>query len=56
MKFYLWSFREFGIHCETLAEKIAHDIKNVTNCNYTKVIVKQKPRGGLALTSTKELT
>ncbi len=51
MKFYLWSFREYGIHCEKLAVKIAEDIKNAIDCKYVKVVVIQKPRGGVKLIS-----
>jgi len=54
MKFYLWSFREFGIHCEKLAVKIADDIKNAIDCRYVKVTVVQKPRGGVKLISEAE--
>ncbi len=55
MKFYMWSFREHGVHCEHLADMIAKDIMSVTECKYIKVVAEQKPRGGLKLTSTKEL-
>lgn len=55
MKFYMWSFREHGIHCEYLADKIATDIKQAIKCNYIKVEVHQKARGGLALKAILEL-
>ena len=54
MKFYLWSFRDFGMHCEKLAVKIAEDIKTAIGCRYVKAVVSQKPRGGLKLVSKAE--
>jgi len=53
MKFYLWSFREYGIHCEHLANKIAEDIFKCIRCKKVEVIVIQKPRGGLGLVAKK---
>lgn len=49
MKFYLWSFRDFGIHCEYLADTISRDIMEVTDAKFVQVVVDQKPRGGIAL-------
>jgi 7-cyano-7-deazaguanine reductase len=55
MKFYLWAFREYGIHCESLAHKIASDLYSAIAVKYIKVSVIQKARGGLMLTAVKEL-
>ena len=55
MKFYLWSFRDYGIHCEHLANKIAEDLKRVTKAKYVRVECNQKARGGLKLQSVVEL-
>lgn len=49
MKFYLWSFREHGSHCETLARRIATDIYDAIQPLYVRVVVNQKARGGLKL-------
>lgn len=51
VKFYLWSFREFGAHCETLAKKIAEDIAAVLEPASVTVTVRQSPRGGLGIVS-----
>lgn len=55
VKFYLWSFREYGAHCETLAKKIATDIKAAIDCVSIEVIVDQSPRGGLKIISKYKL-
>lgn len=49
MKFYLWSFRNYGIHCEYLADKIANDVMEAIKAKSVKVTVNQKARGGLKL-------
>lgn len=54
MKFYLWAFRDYGMHCEKLAVKIADDIKAAIDCKHIKVVVIQKPRGGIKLISKAE--
>jgi len=51
MKFYLWAFRDYGIHCEKLAVKIAEDIKSSIECHSVTVVIEQKPRGGVGLTA-----
>lgn len=55
MKFYLWAYRDYGIHCEHLANKIANDIKKITRASYVRVECNQKARGGLKLQSIVEL-
>lgn len=55
MKFYLWSFREHGIHCEHLAERIANDIWRATGARSVRVEVCQNARGGLRLRAVKTL-
>lgn len=55
MKFYLWSFRDYGIHCEYLAERIAGDIFGATDALFVRVEVTQNARGGLSLRATKTL-
>jgi 7-cyano-7-deazaguanine reductase len=55
MKFYLWAFREFGIHCEYLADKLCSELKEVTKAKSVEVTVMQKARGGIKLKSTCKL-
>jgi len=51
MKFYLWSYREHGAHCETLAKEIAEDIFSAIEPFSIEAIVNQFPRGGLKIIS-----
>lgn len=55
MKFYLWSFRDFGIHCEHLAERIANDVHKATEARSVRVEVCQNARGGLTLRAVKTI-
>lgn len=55
MKFYLWSFREHGAHCEHLASQIALDIFDAISPKSVKVTVFQNSRGGIKLKSVYKL-
>lgn len=55
LKLYLWSFREEGCFCESLADTIANDFYAVCKPFWCKVTVIQKPRGGIEITSVAEL-
>lgn len=52
LKFYLWSFREFGMHTEKLANKISSDIINAIECESIEVEITQNIRGGIGLKVT----
>jgi len=52
MKFYLWSFRDYGIHAEYLADKIANDLYLAISPKSIEVKCEQFPRGGLGLVAT----
>ncbi|MDI6816288.1 MAG: preQ(1) synthase [Actinomycetota bacterium] len=54
LKLYLWSFRDEGCFCESLADKIANDFYAACNPFWCKVTVIQKPRGGIEITSVAE--
>lgn len=54
LKLYLWSFREEGIFCEALADRIAADIFAACQPGWCRVTVTQKPRGGVRITSVAE--
>jgi 7-cyano-7-deazaguanine reductase len=54
LKLYLWSFREEGIFCEGLADRIAGDIYDACQPHWCRVTVVQKPRGGIKITSVAE--
>lgn len=51
LKYYFYSFREFGAHCETLAARILDDVREAIEPREIRVIVNQSPRGGLRLVS-----
>tara|TARA_R110002167_G_scaffold2540_3_gene12833 strand:- start:4300 stop:4698 length:399 start_codon:yes stop_codon:yes gene_type:complete len=52
IKFYLWSFRDYGAHCETLAKLIADHLYSAIDPKSIEVIVNQFPRGGVKIIST----
>lgn len=49
LKFYLWSFRDEGAFCESLAARIADDIVYAIRPKSLRVTVNQNIRGGIAL-------
>ena len=49
LKFYLWSYRDEGAFCESLAARIAEDIVYAINPKTLRVQVNQNVRGGIAL-------
>jgi 7-cyano-7-deazaguanine reductase len=51
VKFYLWSYRDHGAHCETLANMICRHIKQAIQPKSVRVKVNQSPRGGLRIVS-----
>lgn len=51
IKFYLWSFRDFGAHCETLAKLIGEHLHSAIKPKSIEVIVNQFPRGGVKIIS-----
>lgn len=55
LKLYLWSFREEGCFCESLADRIANDFFSACKPFWCKAIVTQKPRGSIEITSVAEV-
>lgn len=49
LKFYLWSYRDEGAFCESLAARIADDIVYAIDPKSLRVTVNQNIRGGIAL-------
>src|SRR5213075_3540456 len=49
LKYYLWSYRDEGAFCESLAAQIADDIVYAVAPKSLKVQVNQNVRGGIAL-------
>ncbi len=54
LKFYLWSFREEGEFCETLAARIADDVVFAIDPRRVRVDVEQNVRGGIEIVATAE--
>lgn len=49
LKLYLHSYRNKGLFCEAFASKIADDINRAIRPKGVKVVVTQKPRGGVSI-------
>ena len=54
LKYYLWSFRDEGAFCESLAARIADDIVYAVQPLWVKVEVHQNVRGGIAIIAAAE--
>jgi 7-cyano-7-deazaguanine reductase len=54
LKYYLWSYRDEGAFCETLAARIADDVVYAVAPHWVVVRVHQSVRGGIALMAEAE--
>lgn len=54
LKFYLWSYRDHGAFCETLAGRIADDIVYAIAPRQVRVEVHQNVRGGIGIVASAE--
>jgi 7-cyano-7-deazaguanine reductase len=54
VKYYLWSYRDEGAFCETLAGRIADDVVYAIAPHWVLVRVHQSVRGGIALMAEAE--
>ena len=54
VKYYLWSFRDEGAFCESLAARIAEDIVFAVAPRWVRVQVNQNVRGGIAIVAVAE--
>lgn len=52
VKYYLWSYRDEGAFCESLAAQIADDVVYAIKPRSVKVEVSQNIRGGIGIVST----
>ncbi len=55
LKLYLWSFRDRPVFAEALAVEIAEEIRQSAAPRSVRVVVRQRPRGGITLEATAEL-
>jgi 7-cyano-7-deazaguanine reductase len=53
-KYYLWSFRDEGAFCESLAARIAEDVIYAIRPRHVRVQVNQNVRGGIAIVAVAE--
>lgn len=54
LKYYLWSYRDEGAFCESLAARIADDVVYAIRPRRVRVEVHQNARGGIAIVATAE--
>ena len=54
LKYYLWSYRDEGAFCESLAARIADDVVYAIAPTWVRVRVHQNVRGGIAIVATAE--
>jgi 7-cyano-7-deazaguanine reductase len=54
LKFYLWSFRDEGAFCESLAARIADDVQYAISPAWVAVEVHQNARGGIEIVAKAE--
>ena len=52
LKYYLWSYRDEGAFCESLAARIADDVVYSIRPRFVAVEVRQNARGGIAIVAT----
>src|SRR5512134_1089794 len=54
VKYYLWSYRDQGAFCESLAARIADDVVYAIKPRRVQVQVHQNTRGGISLVASAE--
>jgi 7-cyano-7-deazaguanine reductase len=56
LKLYLWQFRDRPIFAEALASEVAREIMATADPHEVRVKVTQRPRGGITVSATAQLT
>ena len=56
LKLYLWGFRQRAVFAEALAAEIAGEIMTTAQPHRVTVRLTQRPRGGIVVSATAELT
>lgn len=54
LKYYLWSFRDRPVFAEALAAEIAAEVQQSVQPRWVRVVVTQRPRGGIVIEATAE--
>ncbi len=55
LKLYLWGFRDRAVFAEALAAEIAGEVMTTAQPRWVKVVLTQRPRGGIEVEATSEL-
>jgi 7-cyano-7-deazaguanine reductase len=55
LKLYLWRFREMPVFAEALAAEIANEVMTTVKPKWVKVLLTQRPRGGIEVHAEAEL-
>ncbi|MBI2709011.1 MAG: preQ(1) synthase [Actinobacteria bacterium] len=55
LKLYLWGFRDRAVFAEAMAAEIAAEIAARARPGWVRVTVRQRPRGGIALSAVSEI-
>ena len=56
LKLYLWSFRDRAVFAEALAAEIAGEVLATARPKRVRVVLTQRPRGGIEIQAEAELT
>jgi 7-cyano-7-deazaguanine reductase len=56
LKLYLWRFRDRPVFAEALAAEIAREVMATARAHRVRVDLTQRPRGGIVVSATAELT
>lgn len=56
LKLYLWGFRDRSVFAEAMAAEIAGEIMSTARPRSVRVMVTQRPRGGIGLEAVAELS
>jgi 7-cyano-7-deazaguanine reductase len=56
LKLYLWSFRDRAVFAEALAAEIAGEVMTTASPHSVKVVLTQRPRGGIEVQAVAELS
>ena len=56
LKLYLWGFRDRAVFAEALAAEIAQEIMTTAQPHHVRVVLTQRPRGGIEVKAVAELS
>jgi 7-cyano-7-deazaguanine reductase len=56
LKLYLWGFRDRAVFAEALAAEIAGEVMATAQPHHVRVVLTQRPRGGIEVKAISEMT